>query len=97
MSLAFNKAEGHNKHLSKSFMENGLYIGLSRQIGLRQQLDVVANNLANSNTGGYRSDRVAFHDLLVRTDATAKSGELAFSEAVNISRDPSRGRHTDYG
>ena len=72
-------------------MENGLYIGLSRQIGLRQQLDVVANNLANSNTSGYRSDRVAFHDLLVRTDATAKSGELAFSEAVNISRDPRDG------
>lgn len=72
-------------------MENGLYIGLSRQVGLRHQLDVVANNLANSNTGGYRSDRVAFHDLLVRTEATAKSGELSFSEAVNISRDPREG------
>ncbi len=72
-------------------MENGLYIGLSRQIGLRHQLDVVANNLANSNTGGYRSDRIAFHDLLVRTEATAIGSELAFSEAVNISRDPREG------
>ncbi len=72
-------------------MENGLYIGLSRQLGLRQQLDMVANNLANSNTGAYRADRMAFHDLLVRTQTTESSGELAFSEAVNISRDPREG------
>ena len=72
-------------------MENGLYIGLSRQIGLRQQLDMVANNLANSNTGAYRADRMAFHDLLVRTQVTKSSGNLAFSEAVNISRDPKEG------
>ncbi len=72
-------------------MENGLYIGLSRQIGLRHQLDIVANNLANSNTGAYRSERVAFHDVLVRTQPTLDRGDLAFSEAVNISRDPSEG------
>ena len=72
-------------------MENGLYIGLSRQLGLRQQLDMVANNLANSNTGAYRADRMAFHDLLVRTQATRASGELAFNEAVNIARDPREG------
>ena len=72
-------------------MENGLYIGLSRQLGLRQQLDMVANNLANSNTGAYRADRMAFHDLLVRTQATTSSGNLAFNEAVNISRDPREG------
>ncbi len=72
-------------------MENGLYIGLSRQLGLRQQLDMVANNLANSNTGAYRGDRMAFHDLLVRTQATQSSGNLAFNEAVNISRDPREG------
>ncbi len=72
-------------------MENGLYIGLSRQLGLRQQLDMVANNLANSNTGAYRADRMAFHDLLVRTQAATSSGDLAFSEAVNISRDPREG------
>ncbi len=72
-------------------MENGLYIGLSRQLGLRQQLDMVANNLANSNTGAYRADRMAFHDLLVRTQATRSSGNLAFNEAVNISRDPKEG------
>ena len=72
-------------------MENGLYIGLSRQLGLRQQLDMVANNLANSNTGAYRADRMAFHDLLVRTQVTTSSGNLAFNEAVNISRDPREG------
>ena len=36
-------------------MENALLIGLSRQAILERQLDVVANNVANVNTPGYRA------------------------------------------
>ncbi len=45
-------------------MENTLLIGLSRQAVLERQLDVVANNLANVNTAGYKNDRSLFEEFL---------------------------------
>ena len=39
-------------------MENTLLIGLSRQVALERQIDVVANNVANVNTDGYKSKDV---------------------------------------
>ncbi|MGL4727699.1 MAG: flagellar basal-body rod protein FlgF [Bosea sp. (in: a-proteobacteria)] len=44
-------------------MENMLLIGLSRQIALGRELDVIANNVANSATNGFkaRSTRFAEH------------------------------------
>ena len=41
-------------------MENTLLIGLSRQTALERQMDVVANNIANVNTAGYKTDRTLF-------------------------------------
>ncbi|MBU1176585.1 MAG: flagellar basal-body rod protein FlgF [Alphaproteobacteria bacterium] len=43
-------------------MENAPLIGLSRQIALRRQLDVVANNLANINTFGFKAEKMLFED-----------------------------------
>ena len=40
-------------------MENALLVGLSRQIALQRELDVVANNIANLNTTGFKADGVA--------------------------------------
>src|SRR3981081_1746329 len=45
-------------------MENALLIGLSRQMVLERQMDVVANNVANVNTNGYKSDRSLFQEYL---------------------------------
>jgi flagellar basal-body rod protein FlgF len=46
-------------------MENALLIGLSRQMALSHELDVVANNIANIDTTGYKSDRAAFSEFLM--------------------------------
>lgn len=46
-------------------MENSLLIGLSRQTALRNQLSVVANNLANMNTTGFKSQRLLFEEYLM--------------------------------
>lgn len=35
-------------------MDNALYVGLSRQMVLRRQLDIVANNIANTDTAGFK-------------------------------------------
>lgn len=45
-------------------MENALLVGLSRQMTLERQLDVVANNIANVNTTGYKADRSLFEEVL---------------------------------
>ncbi len=45
-------------------MENALLIGLSRQTVLERQLDVVANNIANVNTTGYKADSSLFEEYL---------------------------------
>ncbi|WP_309606723.1 flagellar basal-body rod protein FlgF [Phenylobacterium sp.] len=35
-------------------MDNALYVGLSRQMVLRRQMDIVANNVANADTNGFK-------------------------------------------
>ncbi len=45
-------------------MENTLLIGLSRQTVLRRELDVVANNIANLNTTGFKADGAVFSEYL---------------------------------
>jgi flagellar basal-body rod protein FlgF len=45
-------------------MENTLLVGLSRQVALERQLGVVANNIANVNTTGYKSDTAIFEEYL---------------------------------
>ena len=45
-------------------MTNTLLIGLSRQVTLARQMDVVANNVANINTSGFKADRSLFEEYL---------------------------------
>ena len=45
-------------------MENMLLVGLSRQMVLERQMDVVANNVANVNTNGYKADKSLFEEYL---------------------------------
>src|SRR4051812_22112362 len=45
-------------------MENTLLVGLSRQVVLERQMDVVANNVANINTNGFKADRSLFEEFL---------------------------------
>ena len=54
-------------------MENAAYIGLSRQMTLRRELDIVANNIANANTTGFKVEQ-----LLVNTEV----GERARNDSV---------------
>jgi hypothetical protein len=46
-------------------LENALLVGLSRQIALGRELDIVANNLANINTTGYKTDGSVFEEYLM--------------------------------
>ncbi|KRM82586.1 flagellar hook-basal body complex protein [Liquorilactobacillus vini] len=56
-------------------MLRSLYSGVSGLKSFQTDLDVVANNIANVNTVGYKSSRVIFQDLVSQTlsNATAPS------------------------
>ncbi|MEP0518647.1 MAG: flagellar basal-body rod protein FlgF [Hyphomicrobiales bacterium] len=46
-------------------MENAELISLSRQTALRRQMNVVANNLANISTSGYKTERSMFSEYMM--------------------------------
>ena len=46
-------------------MENILLIGLSRQVALHRELDVISNNIANLTTTGYKADATVFEEFLM--------------------------------
>ncbi len=36
-------------------MQNALFVGVSSQVALQRELDVIANNMANMSTNGFKS------------------------------------------
>lgn len=46
-------------------MENALLVGLSRQVALGRELDVIANNLANVTTTGFKARNSRFAEYLM--------------------------------
>lgn len=45
-------------------MENSVYVGLSKQVVLRQNMDIIAQNVANVNTPGYRGQNMIFSEYV---------------------------------
>lgn len=45
-------------------MHSGMYSAVSGNISAMNRLDVISNNLANSNTNGFKKDRLAFESVL---------------------------------
>lgn len=53
-----------------------MYTTLSGQLGAFKQLEVIANNIANMNTTGFRAERALFEEALVRQHAPVRAGGL---------------------
>ena len=66
-------------------MQNILLVGLSRQVALERELAVVANNIANINTTGFKSDGALFEEYIGKK---ARSGNLSQRDSkVSFVRD----------
>lgn len=66
-------------------MQNALLIGLSRQVAFTRELDVVANNIANINTPGFKGNGAVFEEFIGKT---AREGRLSRRDAqVSFVRD----------
>jgi flagellar basal-body rod protein FlgF len=67
-------------------MDNALYVGLSRQMTLRRELDIVANNIANANTTGFKVE-----DLMVAHRAGQARQDAGRRPPVKFVLDDRRG------
>lgn len=74
-------------------METTSYIALSAQGALRREMQSIANNMANMNTTGFKSERMMFVDHLVRTqsDNFIADQKLSYVRDVASFRDMSEG------
>ncbi|HWQ86984.1 flagellar basal-body rod protein FlgF [Brevundimonas sp.] len=71
-------------------MENAAYVGLSRQMTLRRELDIVANNIANADTAGFKVEQ-----LLVGAELGDRARNAFIRPGVSFVLDNGVGR--DYG
>src|SRR3954454_13630457 len=49
----------------ESTMQNALFIGVSSQVALQRELDVIANNMANVSTTGFKGRNARFQEYLM--------------------------------
>jgi flagellar basal-body rod protein FlgF len=74
-------------------MENALLIGLSRQLALAREADVIANNVANVGTNGFKAQHSRFEEYLMPT----ARGDAFPSSDRRISYVMDRGTGLDFG
>ncbi len=76
-------------------MENALRIGLSRQMALQTQMDVIANNLANINTAGFKADAVHMEEFQIpvaeMTEYTNSDKNLSYTHDRGLVKNMSTG------
>lgn len=72
-------------------MDNVGLITLSRQIALRRQMDIVANNIANMNTSGFKSESALFEEFLTPVATAGGEEDLSFVNDYGLHRDLSPG------
>lgn len=69
-------------------MENSLLVGLTAQMTLRRNMEIVSNNLANVSTSGFKREAPAFEELLVQVETDQASlQEVSFVRDWGVVRD----------
>ncbi len=73
-------------------MNKGIYIALSGALLKHSQMDVIAQNLANASTAGYKKDKISFRDYLINKDAiTNQTDGRSMSQISSFRTDFSAG------
>lgn len=68
-------------------MENASYTTLTRQSGLMREMSVIANNIANASTTGYRQEGIIFSEFVKRVEG-GPSLSMAAGNAHSTSQQP---------
>ena len=69
-------------------MENASYTTLTRQAGLLREMQVVAHNIANTNTPGFKAERLIFQEFLSNPQSR---DSLSFVTDIGTARDMDTG------
>jgi flagellar basal-body rod protein FlgF len=78
-------------------METTMFLAIARQSVLRREMDAVANNLANANTTGYKSQAPLFREVLSKTSPTETiSNVLDQGMMTNTSDGPLKNTDNNY-
>ena len=72
-------------------METPSYVALSRQTALVRQMDVVANNIANVATPGFKAEAEIFTTVPIRSQVRGNPQKLAYVQDFATARDFSPG------
>jgi flagellar basal-body rod protein FlgF len=72
-------------------MDNVSYVSLSAEVSLRRSLDVVANNIANMNTVGFKADRMIFAEVVNKTAGDKSTAPTSFVQDKHTWTDFSAG------
>lgn len=81
-------------------MENALLVGLSAQLALRRSMEIVANNVANVSTAGFKRENPLFEQVLAdieSDDRAAGLSQVAFVRDWGVLRDLSAGSFEQTG
>lgn len=78
-----------------SFVENIAVIALSNQMVLRRQMDIIANNIANVSTPGFKGQNMAFKEFLDEEEAGAEA--TSYVQEMGIGTDFAQGPMTNTG
>jgi flagellar basal-body rod protein FlgF len=76
-------------------MENPIYLAINHQAALQRQMEVIANNLANASTTGFKSERIVFAEMVNATASNPGLNEgarVAFVEEIGMLRDTRDGQ-----
>lgn len=65
-------------------MLESMFIGATGMQAQQVNLDVIANNLANVNTAGFKKNSVKFQDLMYRAAGIAPSSVLSLGDRVEV-------------
>ena len=76
-------------------MENTLYIALSRQMVIKRQLGLIANNMANGLTPGYKGERMMFVEHLTKPEGGNRFDRMSFVRDLAVARDFQEGSFSD--
>lgn len=68
-------------------MDNAIYAALTRQTGLMNEMRVVANNIANANTTGFRREGVIFAEHLSALDGRGDTLSMAHARGRLVDLD----------
>lgn len=65
-------------------MDNTVYVALSSQVALRRHMEIVANNMANLSTPGFKAERMMFREYLQPAggNAAAAGDKISFVQDI---------------